>query len=217
MKNSVKRYSLAGQVADDLEEKIVSGEYAVGAKIPPESELMQIFGVSRNTVREAVKSLASAGVLEVRQGDGTYVRSNDRFRANMDREYRKVSLLDIREARNALEGAIAQLAARRRTQEDLEKIEAALHKWESCCDIEGENTKADLEFHLAVTEACHNKILIDLYNSLLSYLTDQIAVRQQTTMLTAVEIDRMHKYLLLTIQRQDEEGARRCCEKILEI
>ena len=205
------------QIADDLEKKITKGEYAVGAKIPPESELMQIFGVSRNTIREAVKSLASAGVLEVKQGDGTYVCSNNRFHANMNREFEQVSLGDIREARNALEIAIAQLAARRRTQEDLEKMEAALMKREGLPEGSDESAEADLAFHLAVTEACHNKILIDLYNSLLSYLATQIAERQQDTMLTVTEIDRMHKYLYLTIQRQDEEGTRRCCEKILAI
>ena len=217
MESKIKRYSLSRQVVDSLEKKIAAGEYLVGEKIPPESELMQMFGVSRNTVREAVKSLASAGVLEVKQGDGTYVRSDNRFHANMNQEFESVSLDDIREARTALEIAIAQLAARRRTQEDLEKMEAALLKREGYTEASQANNQADLAFHLAVTEACHNKILIDLYQSLLAYLKSQIAERQQKTALGTAEIDRLHKYLYITIQRRDEEGARRCCEKILEI
>ena len=217
MESTVKRYSLSRQIADSLEEKITSGEYAVGEKIPPEPELMQIFGVSRNTIREAVKALASAGVLEVKQGDGTYVRSNNRFHANMHREYESVSPRDILETRNALEVSIAQLAARRRTQEDLEKIEKALRNREGFTELNRENTLADMEFHMAVTEACHNKILIDLYQSLLSFLRSQIAERQQKTMLQPGEIDHLHRCLFLTIRRQDEEGARACCEKILNI
>lgn len=217
MEKMIKRYSLSRQIADSLEEKIESGEYAVGAKIPPEAELMQTFGVSRNTIREAVKALASSGVLEVRQGDGTYVRSSNRFHAHMSQEYERVSLNEIREARNAIEGSVVQLAARHRTQEDLEKIEAALQKRENSGHTEEEDTRTDVEFHLAITEACHNKILIDLYKSILTYLASHIAERQQETMLGIAEINHLHRCLYLTIQRQDEEGARRCCEKILNI
>ena len=72
--NSVKRYPLSRQVSDKLEQMIEKGEYHVGEKIHTEIELMDIFQVSRNTIREAIQSLTSAGVLEVRQGDGTYVR-----------------------------------------------------------------------------------------------------------------------------------------------
>src|ERR687885_2984506 len=70
---TARRAGLIEQVIDQLREQIVAGTWAIGARIPTEAELAQLTGTSRNTVREAVQSLVHAGLLERRQGSGTYV------------------------------------------------------------------------------------------------------------------------------------------------
>ena len=215
--NCIKRYSLSKQVADRLESMIINGEYKVGEKINSESELMAMFNVSRNTLREAIHSLTSAGVLEVKQGDGTYVRSNNRFNANMKREYEKVEFKDIQETRNALEITIANLAAKRHTEEDIKKIENALNRRKELKETIKENTRADMEFHLAIAEACHNKILIDLYLSIFDYLENLITEIQEETTLEADKIDELHDKLFEAIKNRDREAATVCVQNILSI
>ncbi len=213
----VKRYSLSKQVADQLGKMIEDGVYAVGEKIPTEPELTEMFRVSRNTLREAVQALTAAGILVVKQGDGTYVRSNNRFHARMSMEYEQISLEDILEARNALEITIAQLAAQRRTDEDLRLIEEALYQRQKQTETAKENTQVDMHFHLTVAKACHNQILTDLYNSISTYTESHIAERQASTTLSTEEIDTLHEKLFLAIRNQEPEAARICTQDILNI
>lgn len=213
----VKRYPLSKQVADKLEGMIADGEYKVGEKINTEVELMEIFQVSRNTLREAIQSLTSAGILEVKQGDGTYVKANNRFDANMHREYSKVSMNDIKETRNALEVTIVQLAASRRTEEDMELISEKFFNRKNLTDSIKENTLADIEFHTAIAKSCHNKILIDLYNSIISYVEDQILESQIETTLDPEDIDALHEDLYNAIKDQNRVAAQKYARHILNI
>ncbi|AKJ26925.1 GntR family transcriptional regulator [Caldimonas brevitalea] len=140
------------------------GEWRVGERIPIEPELAEQFGVSRNTVREAVRVLAYNGVLEVRQGDGTYVRSAVDA-GDMPQDLSRATLREHLEVRAMLEVESARLAAERRTPEDLEVMRAALslrgehpHKRRRSVFVEH-----DLAFHRAVVEAAHNPALAKLY------------------------------------------------------
>lgn len=120
--------------------------------------------VGRNTVREAVRVLSHAKLLEVRQGDGTYVRSSIDS-AEVMRRVARASLLDHFEMRAVQETAAARLAAERRTKEDLKRLTKLL-------DARGDLTEESdteafvengAEFHLAVAQASHNEALADLY------------------------------------------------------
>lgn len=213
----VKRYPLSKQVADKLEKMIETGEYDVGDRIPTEVELMNMFSVSRNTIREAIQSLTSAGVLDVRQGDGTYVRSSNRFNANMSMKCAQVSEQDIKEARNSIEIAIVNLASRRRTEKDMEHISAAYQRRQSLKDNDKENTKADIDFHMAIAYACHNKILIDLYQSISAYMESQIAHRTAETSMDSDHIDMLHEQLYLAIQNKEQYAANVYARNILKI
>lgn len=213
----VRRESLSKQVSDRLEEMISSGVYAVGEKIPPEPELVDMFQVSRNTVREAIQSLTWAGLLSVKQGDGTYVCSSNRFRANMEQKCQEVSFSDIKEARNCIEVTIAHLAAQRRSQSDLEVIQDMLAKRKNLETDSKENTEADLDFHIAIAHACHNTILIDMYESISDYMKSQIEVQNRTSVFSVAEIDKLHEDLFLAIQEGDSEKAVSAVMKILNI
>lgn len=213
----IKRDSLSKQIADKLEHMIETEEFLVGQRIPTEPELMEMFQVSRNTIREAIQSLTGAGILEIKQGDGTYVRSPNRFAANMKKKYAEVSLEDIRETRNCLEVTIAGLAALRRQPEDLEKIRAALSRRTQLKTDIKENTKADIEFHMCIAEASHNAILLDLYRSIFDYLESHIAERNIDSPLSHEEIDLLHQQLFEAVQAGDRKQASMAADRILEI
>lgn len=216
-KNIIRRVSLSQQVSDRLEEMIASGEYTVGDKIPTESELADMFQVSRNTVREAIQSLTWAGLLSVKQGDGTYVCSSDRFHANMEQKYQEVSLNDIKEARNCIEVTIAHLAARRRSQQDIEIIQEMLTQRKTLKTDSKENTKTDLEFHIAIAHACHNTILIDMYESIAGYMKSQIEEQNRISTSSIAEIDKLHEELFLAIRDGNPDKATSSVMKILDI
>ena len=208
MDTVIKKDSLSKQVADSLEAMIAEEKYSVGEKIPAETELMEIFSVSRNTVREAVRALASAGILQVRQGDGTYVISASRFSSCMNSRYEQVSPEEICEARNALEITISYLAAKRRTEEDLEKIRDAFIRRKNTGHTDRENTEADINFHMAVAEACHNRIIYDLYTSIFSFIKSHISYRQAETELNTEMMDSLHEELFNAILEQNPDKAR---------
>ena len=213
----IKKDSLAKQVSDKLENMIENGKYSVGEKIPTEPELMQMFSVSRNTVREAVQSLTWSGILEIRQGNGTYVRAANRFRANMKERYGKISLQDINEARNGLEVTITRFAALRRNKEDIKALKKAYEKRRSLQSGCRENTEADIEFHMTIARACHNVILIDLYESISDYLEEHIRDRNMDESLDFQKIELLHEQLYKAVVDGNAEIAEKCSKDILKI
>src|ERR1700675_2243425 len=99
----VRSPTLATQVAKQLEALICSGEWPIGCRIPPESELMTLLGVSRNTLREGLRSLVHVGMLESRVGDGTYVRAFSELEAPLMRRAQRAGPVDAVELRAILE------------------------------------------------------------------------------------------------------------------
>ena len=216
-KDLLQRRSLSRQVSDRLEELISAGTYQVGDRIPTEPELMELFGVSRNTIREAIQSLTWAGLLNVKQGDGTYVCAENRFTANLEQRYQSISLDDIAEARNSIEVTIAHLAAKRRTAQDVAQIQMLLRQRSALASDFREHTKADLDFHLAIARACHNQILIDMYESMAGYMESQIEERSRSSLHSSQEIDLLHEQLFVAIRDGDPKNAAHSVLKILQI
>ncbi|MFD9859068.1 FadR/GntR family transcriptional regulator [Streptomyces alboflavus] len=165
---STARTNLVDLVIAQMESLISDGEWPVGTKIPAEPLLVEQLAVGRNTVREAVRALVHTGMLEPRQGDGTYVRASSDFGAAVQRRVRKASVLEAYEVRASLERDAARYAAERRTPEDLAALRAALDErgraWESG-DTEA-FVDADMTFHRAVAAAAHNAVLAELYGHL---------------------------------------------------
>ncbi|TDD91728.1 FadR/GntR family transcriptional regulator [Actinomadura rubrisoli] len=163
---TARRSSLVDQVIDQLRSEITAGVWPVGAKIPPEPVLSETLGVGRNTVREAVRALTHAGILDSRQGDGTYVRATSELSSAVRRRLETAELIEILEVRRGLEVEAARLAARRRTASDVAAIAEALEHRNAVL-AEGDRTafvEADLAFHITVVEATHNQVLTDLYH-----------------------------------------------------
>jgi DNA-binding FadR family transcriptional regulator len=170
----VSKSTLVEGVIARLEELICSGEWPVGFRIPAEPELVAALGVSRNTVREAVRALVHAGLLDPRPGDGTYVCGDTGLDAALGRASRRWGAIDALEVRTMLERDAARLAARRRDDADVAAIEAALTRVAEAGD-ERAVVEADAAFHEAVVAATHNQVLIGLYAHLAAPLRESMA------------------------------------------
>ncbi|KJL28736.1 FadR/GntR family transcriptional regulator [Microbacterium oxydans] len=161
----VHRTPLADQAAEALLDRIRSGEWALGQKLPGETTLAPQLGVGRSTVREAIRQLAGRGVLATRQGSGVFVIALD---APEDRDavLRRAGIVSVIEARIAIESEAASLAAHRRTAADVRALRAALGARERSGRSIDDQVDADTAFHRAIVVAAHNDILLDLFDAL---------------------------------------------------
>ncbi|WP_310529542.1 FadR/GntR family transcriptional regulator [Nocardioides sp.] len=154
------RVRLYEQVAQQISAWISEHDLQPGDKLPAERELASRLGVSRATLSQALVALEVIGAVAVRHGDGTVVAKSpgpsrivEAVRAHADR------LPEIIETRDALETKIASLAATRRTDEDLDRIETALLSMEIDVKAGGRGVEGDEHFHAAVTAAAHSGLL----------------------------------------------------------
>ncbi|MEV4768254.1 FadR/GntR family transcriptional regulator [Micromonospora humida] len=165
------------QTIEQLRGRILGGEWPVGGRIPTEPQLVTALGVGRNTVREAVRALVHAGVLECRQGSGTYVVSTDELAPVVARRLTDDRMAEVVEVRRAFEVEAARLAALRRTPEDLVALDGALAAREAAwrSGRVAEFVEADVALHTAVVAAAHNGMLAELYASVGAALRSTVA------------------------------------------
>lgn len=164
--DEVKRVSLADQAADLLLARIKSGEWPVGTKLPGETTLAPRLGVGRSTVREATRQLAGRGILVARQGSGVFVNSVDEAGAEWDLVLKRAHIKAVLEARLAVEGEAAELAATRRTPSDIEAIQSALRLRSGRRLDVTELVDADIAFHRTIVAASHNEVLLSLFDTM---------------------------------------------------
>jgi DNA-binding FadR family transcriptional regulator len=159
---------LFDHVVARLRHQITSGAWSVGSRIPAEPELVQQLGVARNTVREAVRALAHNGLLDIRHGSGTYVAATSELAGVMQRRFAAAEQRDVIEVRGALETTAARMAAERRTEDDLRRLDQLLDQRERAWTSGDRDAfvDADAAFHLAVVAASHNEVLGGLYADL---------------------------------------------------
>src|SRR3989304_4415214 len=164
-----RRTNLIDQAVGRLRQQITSGAWPVGTRIPAEPELTELIGVGRNTVREAVQSLVHAGMLERRQGSGTYVVAVSALGGTLGNYFAGAHQRDVLELRRALDITAASLAAARRTEDDIAELTRLLElrtaSWEGQ-DVDAATT-ADVALHRAIVAACHNEVYLEFYDSLL--------------------------------------------------
>ena len=177
------RTSLADTAANSIRAEISAGRWTVGSRIPIEPQLALLLGVSRGTVREAVKTLVSRGLLEVRQGSGTYVRSGFDPSASLQK-MRRASLRDQFEVRRALEVEAARLAAVRHTAKDLRNLKALLARRGLPDESDGGASfiQRDLDFHLAIVDISGNLALAETCRFITGYIKDTIASSMGTSL-----------------------------------
>lgn len=162
--------SVTDEAIEKIRELIISGHWKAGDRLPRENDLAAQLGLSRNSLREAVRALALVRVLEVRQGDGTYVGSlepdqllqSTRFVTHLLRDHTIVELFEVR---RLLEPAAAALAAVRMDEPALHALRAELDRMMAATTVE-ELVEADVAFHAVIAGAAGNAVLSSLLDSL---------------------------------------------------
>ena len=208
---------LSSAVYDQIFALIVSGEFALNARLPAEAVLARRFGASRPVIREALARLRDDGIIVSRQGSGSYVR-----RRPDDAVLRFLpvsSIADIQrcfEFRAGLEGAGAALAAVRAEERDLEEIRAALDALERCIATRQIGVEADERFHLAVAKATQNHYHVAVQTSLQSHLSAGMTLSRNLSMLRTEArlrlVQEEHVAILEAIAARDSLRARAAME-----
>src|SRR6266576_5533388 len=162
--------SVTEHAVDKIRERIVSGAWSAGDRLPKESELAAELGISRNSLREAVRALSQLRVLEVRQGDGTYVSSLEPHLLLESTGFMSHLLLgeteiQLYEVRRILEAAAASLAAGRIDAQEKLALGPSLERMRAAQSVE-ELVEADVAFHAVIAKATGNTVLTSFLASL---------------------------------------------------
>ncbi|MGU3501611.1 FadR/GntR family transcriptional regulator [Mycobacterium sp. C31M] len=200
---STRRTGLVDQAIDQLRRSVATGEWPIDSKIPTEPALAESLGVGRNTVREAVRALAHSGILEVRQGDGTYVRATSEVSGALHRLC-GTELREVLQVRRCLEVEGARLAATARTEDDLTELWQLLEQGDQLREagLSAEFARADADLHFAIVRSSHNAVLTELYRG----LTEVVLASVATSTADLAQSPR-HRGLIEAIADRDEARA----------
>lgn len=172
----IKTKKISVQIAEQIRESILNGEFSPGEKLPPERELTEMFGVSRPSVREALNLLASSGLVMSYQGGGTVVQSlidadQDNALSELIRTERERAL-EVIEVRKGMEACTAYYAADRATAEDIRQMEEIIEKMEVQLKNKKPLEALDANLHLQIARATHNIIWLHLMQGLFDAMKD---------------------------------------------
>ena len=166
-----------------MKNQILAGEWRPGEKIPSEHMLMNMFSVSRGTVRQAVQKLAGENLIETRRGEGSFVRVNrlaDYFRPAFLFSVDNHEMEEIYAFRSMFESATAEAAARKATPAQIRRLERNYTRMCQETDHYEQYVHTDLEFHMMICECTQNTLALQIYNSYENLLAPSILHTTQT-------------------------------------
>lgn len=214
----IQRRSLVDTVVDQLKREISDGRWVTGDRIPSEAELTTTLNVSRPSVREAVRSLVQLGLLETRQGDGTYVIATDPTQVALRRAIHSADSREVIRVRRALDALAAREAAEFRSDEDLAALAAHLRDRVDAIAA-GDAVAfadADVAYHLGVARASGNQLLADIYASFDTSLRESVADASCLAQRNGPDGVDMHDTLFQAIAAQDPDRAAVAALSVLE-
>ena len=192
-------------VMDSLLKAMEAGTIQVGEELPPERDLAEALGISRNSLRECLAIMNFMGIVENRGNRKILVKNADRFRkarSLIELSYSQDTFDDFMEFRRVNEREIARLACRRATEEDLERLRDSVERLES----DATDFEADVEFHVNLAYASHNTIfgaMLNYVNSLILELRMRFFEREEYHGKTA----EAHRRIYEAVKARDEELA----------
>ena len=208
----------ADLVSDQLKESIFQGRYQPGQRMPNEHKLVEVFGVSRVIIREAIRDLERNGLLEIKRGPkgGAFVLPmNHNAVSKVIKDVFKLgngTVADIMEVRLEIEPTVAGLAARRATDEDVDKLKEAL---ENMPEAPGDEYVAwNVNFHRLLARCSHNPMFNILVNILMDF-TEELILKIKPTE-RVIHDTTSHPDLLEEVRRGNSDGARRKMRSHLE-
>ncbi|MBK7932479.1 MAG: FadR family transcriptional regulator [Pyrinomonadaceae bacterium] len=211
--NSEKNGTTAEEVVERLRNMIHNGELSSGDRLPPERDLAKLLGVSRPTLRAGIRSLSTIGILQSKQGAGTFVAPADESPTLDSSALRMLSALhgftsdEMFEARLALEMSIAGLAAERATSEQMTLMAEEITGMYASLSNPEQYLVHDMRFHQTIAAASNNRILTSLMNMVATILFDSRSktVKRATDLKQSAE---QHHEIYRAMREHDAEGAR---------
>lgn len=217
--SSLRPSPLVEQATQRLREQITGGHWPIGSKLPGETTLAKELGIGRSTVREALRSLAGAGLLQPRQGSGVFVIATEPL-ADWSTRLRRAAVSDVFEVRMLVEVQAARLAALRRTDEDITAMRAALEgRRAAAAAADAVFIDADIALHAAVVAAARNPVLTDLFAEFAPVLREGLI-----NLLDLIDVhteesnhgDAAHADLVRAVEARDAEEAARVAQAELQ-
>lgn len=210
---AARRGTSSEEVVLQLREMIHRGELNSGDRLPPERDLAKLLGVSRPTLRAGIRSLAAVGVLQSKQGAGTFVVEADESpildggALQMMVALNGFTPVEMFEARLALEMSIAALAAERATGDEMAAMSEEITGMFASLDEPEQFLVHDMQFHQTVAAASGNRILTALMNMVAKILFEARSktVRRATDLKESAE---MHRHIYRAIRERNSEDAR---------
>lgn len=210
------RGSLSEQIVVVMQQRIHSGQYARGDKLPTEHELVSEFGVSRTVIREAIANLKSGGLVTTRQGVGVFVQQSAPLRpffiesSDLNLVAEAVSILELR---IALEVEAAALAAGRRDGDSLSAMRRAMDSMSAAILAGDDAIQSDLAFHRAIAAATDNMHFLKLFNylgelSVPRARVNTFAIAQESREDYLNRVNSEHRRVFHAIEAGDSDGAR---------
>jgi GntR family transcriptional regulator, uxu operon transcriptional repressor len=211
------------EVGELLRRMITQKEYAVGERLPPEREIAAMLNVTRTLVREALIMLELEGRIEVRRGAGIYViNDNPSQPAPVQPACNDAGPFEMLQARQLLESNIAEFAALQATREDIVKMRQALEleEKELASGAVNSSENGDRNFHLAIAEATHNSMLVELFKQSWQWREDNVMWSQLHRHLVNSSYRQQwlddHKKILATLIKKDARAAKMAMWQHLE-
>ncbi|KGP74278.1 FadR/GntR family transcriptional regulator [Pontibacillus yanchengensis] len=202
------------EVADSLLEMLQKGELKPGDKLDSVEQLSKNFSVGRSAVREALSALRATGILEMRQGEGTFVKQFDptKFSIPVSIAFimNRKDIKELMDVRKILEVGAVATAAFEYKEEDLPPIQAALDDMRNANDNGELGEKADLDFHLAIAQATHNQMLINLMNSVSEIMMEAMREARKLWFDSETRTYKLleeHKLIYDAIEKRDSDKA----------
>ena len=212
--DKLEKTSLSDAVTDWIISQIRKGQYRAGDRLPTERELAEQLGVGRNSVREGLRFLEKLGILEIRQGTGTVVRSLSLgkvfehlvpVQTIIDLPDRDVR--DIMHVRRILEAESVQLAAQYATERQLARLEELLDGMAASLENPRDYLEMDLEFHVVVAKASSNPVLAQLINLIRDIYTRYFEIVLKDPEMNKTSLD-FHRKLYAALRDHDADAAR---------
>lgn len=202
---------LAQKVANQIRNQIIDTAMAAGTKLPTENEFATLYNVSRSTIREAIKTLEAANIVEIKHGLGSYVAVNTGLTKDplgLSFEDQSRLLPELMEVRLLMEPSITELAALRRNEEDLYHLEESIGQMEDAHRRGEDYHTDDYQFHITIVQCTHNSVLNRIFPVIFEAIERGYAqtAHLQGSFLRAI---RYHKGILDAIHTQNGTEAKR--------
>lgn len=210
----IKTKKIYEEITDHIINRVKQGELVSGDRLESVEKLAEAFDVSRSAVREALSGLRAMGLVEMRQGEGTFITSFDASSFSLPAVtaliMKRNDLKELAQVRRMLEIGTVGLAAENRTESDLDSLYEALKLMPNAKGERELGEQADLAFHLAIAEATQNKMLMNLQKSVADITLESMRETRRVVLYTEDGVDRLyreHEQIYNAIKNQDIEKA----------